>query len=79
MGTFNFKAPVELWATMKDVARQEGISVSEMIRRAVGEWLARRERRASWGRLAAAALAWELWLGFGFGVAYGGALLAGVA
>jgi hypothetical protein len=41
MGTFNFKAPVELWATMKDVARQEGISVSEMIRRAVAEWLQR--------------------------------------
>jgi Arc/MetJ-type ribon-helix-helix transcriptional regulator len=44
MGTFNFKAPVELWATMKDVARKECISVSEMIRQAVGEWLERRGR-----------------------------------
>jgi hypothetical protein len=47
MGTFNFKAPVELWVTMKDVARREGISVSEMIRRAVGEWLARHTRGAA--------------------------------
>jgi hypothetical protein len=47
MGTFNFKAPVELWATMKDVARHEGISVSEMIRRAVGEWLVRHGRGAA--------------------------------
>jgi class 3 adenylate cyclase len=46
MGTFNFKAPVELWARMKNVARQEGISVSEMIRRAVGDWLERRGRGA---------------------------------
>jgi hypothetical protein len=44
MGTFNFKAPVELWATMKEVARREGISVSEMIRRAVSEWLAHHGR-----------------------------------
>ena len=49
MGTFNFKAPVELWATMKDVARKEGISVSEMIRRAVGDWLERHERSAARG------------------------------
>jgi Ribbon-helix-helix protein, copG family len=46
MGTFNFKAPVELWATLKDVAHKEGISASELIRRAVCEWLERRGRSA---------------------------------
>jgi predicted DNA-binding protein len=40
LGTFNFKAPVELWSELKDVSQQTGWSMSRIIREALADWMA---------------------------------------